>query len=106
MIYRYIHTCVLLYMFLRCTLEVKVLNTEQRKIVEGLQAPSQLPAQERRMFYNALERRIQQGNLPAGLVTKYHSAAGSHSKKLPGRVITLNPKPLRLLNPKPLTLKP
>ena len=66
--------------------QVRKLTEEQKTLIKDLQAPSDLPVQERRMFYAALDRRMADGaGLPAGAVAKYHAAAGNHKKKLLGR---------------------
>ena len=65
--------------------QVRKLTQEQKDLIKDLQSPSDLPVQERRMFYAALDRRMTDGTgLPAGAVAKYHAAAGNHKKKLLG----------------------
>ena len=62
--------------------QVRKLTEEQKQLIKDLQAPSDLPVQERLMFYAALDRRMtDSAGLPAGAVAKCHAAAGSHKKK-------------------------
>ena len=89
--------------FFECRTKVKVLTDEAKAKIKELNSPNELPnkagfhyiahylyssetchLQERRMWYNAMERRMNNPvGLPEGLVAKYHSPAGAHGKKAP-----------------------
>ena len=61
--------------------QVKVLSEAQRSLVENLQGPADLPVKERRMFYRALERKMEEPETSPALVAKFKAAAGNHAKK-------------------------
>ena len=65
-------------------MQVKVLTEEQKEKIRNLTDPSELPAQERRMQYAALDRAFTEPGVDPALLAKYHAAAGSHKKKLLG----------------------
>lgn len=66
------------------TKRVKVLTEEQKQAVLTLTDPSQIPIQERRRQYNAINRRITSNakSFPPGLVEKWRDADGDSTKKL------------------------
>ena len=79
------HACMHIYLY-NWSSQVRKLTEEQKTLIKDLQAPSDLPVQERRMFYAALDRRMSDSTgLPAGALAKYHAAAGNHKKKPLGR---------------------
>ena len=68
------------------TKRVKVLTDEQKQAVLSLTDPQQIPIQERRRQYNAINRRITNTSnaksFPPGLVEKWRDADGDSTKKL------------------------
>ena len=62
---------------------VKVLTDEQRKAIQSLTSPDQIPLEERRRQYMAIGRAMKSGkDLPEGLVQKWN-ATGKDSMKKP-----------------------
>ena len=62
---------------------VKVLTDEQRKAIQSLTSPDQIPLEERRRQYMAIGRVMKSGkDLPAGLIEKWNGT-GKDSKKKP-----------------------
>jgi hypothetical protein len=55
-------------------LRVRALTPEQREAVANLTHPSQMPIEERRRQYNALNRRLESAkDLPPGLIEKWNA---------------------------------
>ena len=62
---------------------VKILSPEQKDAVLSLTSPDQVPLEERRRQYNAINRRIATDrNLPPGLAEKWANAKSSQDKFL------------------------
>lgn len=49
---------------------------------------SAIPAQERRMLYRALERKMEEKDTPQALIEKFKACQGSHKKRPQAQVIT------------------
>ena len=55
-------------------MRVRALTPEQREAVANLTHPSQMPIEERRRQYNALNRRLESAkDLPPGLIEKWNA---------------------------------
>ena len=65
---------------------VTCLTDEQKELIRKMNDASELDVKERRMYYRALDRRMQDKDLPVGVLSKFHAAAGSHKKKQLGYV--------------------
>ena len=66
------------------THQVKMLNDAQKELVKALQSPADLPVQERRAHYRAMDRFFEGPDVDPALLQKYQAASGSHRKKLLG----------------------
>ena len=65
---------------------MKCLSPEQKEAIMQMTDPAEMPLEERRRQYNAINRRINNPdnhkNFPAGLVEKWQSASTSEAKLL------------------------
>ena len=60
--------------------KAKDMTEEQKEKLRGL-SQGDIPIQQRRAYYNAMNRRIKAGNLKPGLVEKYNSACSSRKER-------------------------
>jgi len=61
---------------------VKVLSEDQRNAINQMQRANEIPHSERKRQWNALHRRLQQPDLPEGLLEKWAASKTAASKSL------------------------
>ena len=62
---------------------VKVLSEQQKKAIRGMQSAADIPHEERKRQWGALKRRLEQKNLPDGVLKKWESATSRQDKFFP-----------------------
>lgn len=57
------------------------ISEDAKKKILSMQSASEMPIEERRKHYNALNRRVKQGGLKDGLSQKYYACLGNHKER-------------------------
>lgn len=67
---------------------MKDITPETKQMLQHMTDGSAIPAQERRMLYRALERKMEEKDTPQALIEKFKACQGSHKKRPQAQVIT------------------
>ena len=73
-------SCILCTYRFFCKAEASEVSEEGKAVIRNL-SQADIPIERRRSLYNAMNRRISQGNLKPGLVEKYMATASSRSAR-------------------------